>query len=72
MTSTMHNKPFKANAASVRYLDDLQVGDRFTSAEHALDEAQIKAFATQFDPQLFHLDPEAAKAILFEGLAASG
>ncbi|MEO8122181.1 MAG: MaoC family dehydratase [Rhodoferax sp.] len=67
----MH-KPFDATTASMRYLDDLQVGDRFTSAEHALDETQIKAFATQFDPQPFHLDPEAAKASLFGGLAASG
>lgn len=57
---------------SARYLDDLQVGDRFTSAEQALDEAQIKAFALQFDPQPFHLDDEAAKATLFGGLAASG
>lgn len=57
---------------SARYLDDLQPGDLFTSAEHALDEAQIKAFAAQFDPQPFHLDAEAAKATLFGGLAASG
>lgn len=54
------------------YLDDLQAGDTFTSGEHALDEAQIKAFALQFDPQPFHLDHEAAKATLFGGLAASG
>lgn len=67
----MH-KLFDATPAEVRYLDDLQVGDRFCSAEHALDEAQIKAFATQFDPQPFHLDSEAAKATLFGGLAASG
>lgn len=54
------------------YLEDLSPGDRFTSAEHALDVAQIIEFATRFDPQPFHLDPEAAKATLFEGLAASG
>ncbi len=54
------------------YMDDLQPGMRFTSAEHAIDEAQIKAFATQFDPQPFHLDNEAAKSTLFGGLAASG
>ena len=30
------------------------------------------AFASQFDPQPFHLDDEAAKATLFGGLAASG
>ena len=54
------------------YLDDLQVGQRFTSASHLIDEAQIKAFAGQFDPQPFHLDDAAAKRTLFGGLAASG
>jgi len=54
------------------YFDDLRVGDRFSSGEHALDEAQIKAFAAQFDPQPFHLDSEAAKDSIFGGLAASG
>ncbi|WP_038207601.1 MaoC family dehydratase [Xenophilus azovorans] len=54
------------------YLEDLKVGDRFTSPEHALDAAQIVAFARQFDPQPFHLDDEAAQATFFRGLAASG
>ena len=54
------------------YLDDLRVGQRFTSGTHALDEDQIRAFAQQFDPQPFHLDAEAAKKTLFEGLVASG
>ena len=54
------------------YLEDLQPGQRFVSPKHLIDEAQIKAFATQFDPQPFHLDHEAAKASLFGGLAASG
>ena len=54
------------------YFDDIHVGDRFTSSEHALDDAQIKAFAAQFDPQPFHLDEEAAKDTIFGGLAASG
>ena len=61
-----------ASSPAVLYLEDLKVGDKFTSAAHAMDEAQIKAFATQFDPQPFHLDDEAAKATLFGGLAASG
>ena len=54
------------------YLDDLAVGDRFTSGEYALDAGQIKAFALQFDPQPFHTDEEAAKNTFFGGLAASG
>jgi acyl dehydratase len=37
-----------------------------------MDEAGIKAFAAQFDPQLFHLDEAAAQASVFQGLAASG
>src|SRR5262244_3709934 len=54
------------------YLEDLHPGQRFTSGSHAIDEAQIKAFANQFDPQPFHLDGEAAKDTLFGGLVASG
>src|ERR1700704_1996335 len=54
------------------YLDDLQIGQRFTSGTHVVDEEQIKAFARRFDPQPFHLDNEAAKDTLFSGLAASG
>jgi acyl dehydratase len=54
------------------FLDDLQVGQRFVSGTHRIDEEQIRAFAQQFDPQPFHLDAEAAKATLFGGLVASG
>jgi acyl dehydratase len=54
------------------YLDDFHVGQRFTSATHVIDVAQIKAFARQFDPQPFHLDEEAAKGTLFGRLVASG
>jgi acyl dehydratase len=54
------------------YLDDLKVGQRFTTASHTMDTAQIKAFAAQFDPQPFHLSEEAAKDSLFGALAASG
>jgi len=54
------------------YLEDLSVGQRFTSGSRAIDAEQIKAFAREFDPQPFHLDDEAAKHTLFGGLAASG
>lgn len=60
------------NRRELLYLEDLSLGDRFRSGEHAMDESQIKAFAQQFDPQPFHLDPEAGRATLFDGLAASG
>ena len=62
-----------SNATSHRlYLDELHVGQRFTSATHTIDETQIKAFAAQFDPQPFHTDEEAARDTFFKGLAASG
>lgn len=44
----------------------------FGTAELTLDQEQIIEFAKQFDPQPFHLDPDAAKSTLFKGLAASG
>jgi len=62
----------QAGPTKTLYLDDLHVGQRFTSDTHLIDEEQIKAFAKQFDPQPFHLDAEAAKGTLFGGLVASG
>ena len=56
----------------VLYFDDLQVGQRFVSGQHQLDEAQIIAFAKEFDPQTFHTDPVAAKDSFFQELVASG
>jgi acyl dehydratase len=54
------------------YLEDLTVGQRFVTEEALVDEAAIKAFARDFDPQIFHTDSEAAKDTFFAGLAASG
>ena len=54
------------------FLDDLRVGDRFTSGASRVDAHQIREFARQFDPQVFHLDPQAAKQSFFGELVASG
>ena len=54
------------------YLEDLHVGQRFSSDVHVVDERQIKAFASAFDPQPFHLDDALARGSLLAGLAASG
>lgn len=54
------------------FLEDLVEGQIYVSATHTIDAQQIKDFATQFDPQPFHLDEDAAKDTLFAGLAASG
>ena len=54
------------------YLEDLSVGQRFTSGTYLMEENRIKAFAAEFDPQPFHLDQSAAEASVFKGLVASG
>jgi acyl dehydratase len=62
-----HDQP-----AAPLYLEDLHAGQRFTSGSYVMEEARMKAFAAEFDPQPFHLDDGAAKESLFAGLAASG
>ena len=57
---------------SRRYLEDFTVGQTFGSGRLRVDKEQIKAFATEFDPQPFHLDENAARNSIFRGLAASG
>ena len=57
---------------SKRYLEDFAVGQRFSSGRWRITKDQIKAFATEFDPQPFHLDETAAHDTFFQGLAASG
>jgi acyl dehydratase len=54
------------------YLDDLSVGDTFVTGERTVTAEEIVAFASEYDPQVFHLDAEAAKDTFFGGLAASG
>jgi acyl dehydratase len=54
------------------YLEDFAVGQKFSSGRLKVDEARIKSFAAEFDPQPFHLDDGAARGTMFRGLAASG
>lgn len=55
-----------------RYLEDLEPGQVFRTDSLQIDEESIKRFATEFDPQPFHLDEQAARGSMFDGLAASG
>jgi len=55
-----------------RYFEDYVEGDVHELGSIAVEEADIIAFAKKFDPQVFHLDPEAAKQTPFGGLIASG
>ena len=55
-----------------RFLEDLTVGQTFSSERHRIDAEEIKHFAEEFDPQPFHLDEQSARGTIFRGLAASG
>ena len=55
-----------------RYLEDFEAGQIFGSGRMRIDADRIKSFATEFDPQPFHLDEKAATDSIFRGLAASG
>jgi len=57
---------------SERYLEDFVVGQTFGSGRMRMEKERIKAFAGEFDPQPFHLDEDAARDTIFQGLAASG
>ena len=64
--------PTQRSGGNPLYLEDLQTGQRFASRSIGISAEQIIAFATQFDPQPFHLDAQAAMASIFQGLVASG
>jgi len=55
-----------------RYFEDYIEGDVHRFGTIAVEADEIVAFAKQFDPQVFHTDPEAAKQTPFGGLIASG
>ena len=54
------------------YWEDLQAGSVRELGTTTVSAEEIKAFASQFDPQPFHLDEEAGRQSLFGGLCASG
>jgi len=54
------------------YLEDVFVGQKFVTGTYTMTADAIKAFATDYDPQPFHTDENAAKDTFFCGLAASG
>jgi acyl dehydratase len=54
------------------YLEDFAAGQTFGSGQLKVDAGRIKTFATEFDPQPFHLDEGSARDTFFNGLAASG
>jgi acyl dehydratase len=54
------------------FFEDIEVGQRRELGSFTFTAELIKKFASQFDPQRFHLDEEEGRKSLFGGLAASG
>jgi len=57
---------------TVLYFDDFSIGQVYKSGRMQVDKDAIIRFATEFDPQPYHLDDAAARDTVFRGLAASG
>jgi len=56
-----------------RWFDDYTVGEVFdVPGERLVTEERIIEFAREFDPQAFHIDPDAAANSIYGGLIASG
>lgn len=54
------------------YFDDFVPGQEIDLGQRTVTEDEIIAFATQFDPQPFHIDREAAAKSIYGGVIASG
>src|SRR5690606_29858559 len=55
-----------------RWFEDIVIDEVFDLGEHTFTEAEIIRFATLYDPQYFHTDPELAQHSHFGGIIASG
>lgn len=54
------------------YFEDFQPGQEIDLGARHVSEAEIIDFARQYDPQPFHVDPDAAAGSIYGGVIASG
>ena len=54
------------------YLEDFEPGSVLTFGSRTVTQEEILDFARRWDPQPFHVDPEAAEHSIYGGLIASG
>lgn len=59
-------------ATTLRHWNDIQSGEVFDTKDITISRRDILEFAADFDPQPYHLDPDAADNSIFGGLCASG
>lgn len=55
-----------------RWFEDVQIDQPFDLGSHTFTTEEIIRFGRMYDPQYFHVDPEAARHSHFGGLVASG
>jgi acyl dehydratase len=55
-----------------RWFEDIVENESFPLGSHTFTAEEIIRFGKLYDPQYFHIDPEAAKHSHFGGLVASG
>ena len=67
MTHTTFSPP-----ADDRYFEDYIPGSEYEFGPMRVEEEEMLAFARRYDPQSYHVDPEAARQSAFGGLIASG
>lgn len=54
------------------YFEDISVGDTESFGTYTVSREEMVEFASQYDPQPFHVDPDVAAESPFGGLVASG
>ena len=54
------------------YFEDFSVGDTVVFGAKEISREEVIEFASEYDPQPFHLDEDAANKSLFKGLSSSG
>jgi acyl dehydratase len=54
------------------FFEDFELGATREAGPVTIEEPELLAFARRFDPQPFHLDPDAAARSIYGGVIASG
>ena len=55
-----------------RYFEDYIVGETIEFGDYPITEEEVVEFAKRYDPQPFHVDPQAAAKSIYGGLISSG
>ena len=67
MTNSVFNVPI-----GERYFEDYVPGSVYEFGSITVGQEEIIEFAKKYDPQVFHIDPDAAQQTVYGGLIASG